>query len=119
MRYYTKTDEWVLVKGGKATIGLSNYAVSELGDIVFVELPRVGDEFTKGEAFGAVESVKAASDMYMPIGGRVVKVNEDLEDSPELINEDPIVNFLIEIEDFNEEELKDLMSEKEYKEKRA
>lgn len=119
MRYYTQTDEWVLLKSGKAIIGLSSYAVGELGDIVFVELPRVGEEFKKTEAFGAIESVKAASDVYMPIGGKVVKINEDLEDSPELLNEDPHVNFLIEITDFNEEELKDLMTEDEYKEKRA
>lgn len=118
MRYYTKTDEWVLVKDGKAIIGLSNFAVNELGDVVFVELPTVGDEFAKGEVFGAIESVKAASDIYMPIGGKVTKINETLEDSPELINEDPIVNFLIEIEDFNEEELKDLLTEQQYKEKR-
>lgn len=118
MRYYTKTDEWVLLKGTKAVIGLSTYAVGELGDIVFIELPEVGAEFKKGEPFGAVESVKAASDIYMPIGGKVVKVNEDLEDNPELVNEDSLVNFLIEIEDFNEDELKDLMPEDEYKEKR-
>lgn len=118
MRYYTETDEWVLVKDGKATIGLSNYAVNELGDIVFVELPEVGDEFAKNDVLGAVESVKAASDIYMPIGGKVVEVNENLEDSPELVNEDPIVNFLIEIEDIDEEELKELMAEEEYNEKR-
>ena len=114
MRYYTKTDEWVLVKDGKATIGLSKHAVSELGDVVFVELPEVGDEFSQNEAFGAVESVKAASDIYMPIGGKVIKVNEVLEDSPELINEDPVVNYLIEIEDFDVEELKNLLTEEEY-----
>lgn len=114
MKYYTKTDEWVLIKDGKATIGLSKFAVDELGDIVFVELPQEGDEFSQNEAFGAVESVKAASDIYMPIGGRVVKVNENLEDEPELLNDDPINNFLIEIEDVNEEELKNLLTEEEY-----
>lgn len=114
MIYYTKTDEWVKVEGNKATIGLSNYAVSELGDIVFVELPQVGDEFSKGESFGAVESVKAASDIYMPIGGKVTKVNEELEDSPEALNEDSVVNYLIEIEDFDVEELEGLLQEDEY-----
>lgn len=114
MRYYTKTDEWILIKDGKATIGLSKHAVSELGDIVFVELPEVGDEFSQNEPFGAVESVKAASDFYLPIGGTVTKVNEALEDSPELLNADPIKNYLIEIEDFVEEELEGLLTEEEY-----
>lgn len=114
MIYYTKTDEWIKVEGNKATIGLSAYAVGELGDIVFVELPQVGDEFSMGDAFGAIESVKAASDIYMPVGGRVTKINEVLEDSPEELNEDPAANFLIEIEDFDEEELKGLLSEEEY-----
>ncbi len=114
MVYYTKTDEWVKVEGNKATIGLSAFAVNELGDIVFVELPQVGDEFAKGDSFGAVESVKAASDIYMPIGGKVTKVNEVLEDSPEELNEDSVKNYLIEIEGFDESELKDLLSEEEY-----
>lgn len=114
MRYYTKTDEWVLVEGSKATIGISKFAAGELGDIVYVDLPSVGDRFAKGEAFGAVESVKAASDLYMPIGGTVTKVNEELDDAPELVNEDPLVQYIIEIEDFNEEELKDLIKAEDY-----
>lgn len=111
MRYYTKTDEWVKVEGNKATVGLSKHAVTELGDIVFIDLPNVGDTFKKGEAFGAVESVKAASDIYMPIGGVVVSVNEALNDSPELLNQDPLKQFLIEIEAFNVVELEDLKKE--------
>lgn len=117
MKYYTKTDEWILVKDGKATIGLTKYAVSELGDIVFVELPEVGEEFSQNESFGAVESVKAASDIYMPIGGKVTKVNEALEDNPELLNADPKMNYLIEIENFDEEELKTLLTKEEYSDK--
>ncbi len=114
MRYYTKTDEWVLIKDGKATIGLSKYAAEELGDIVYVDLPGEGDSFKKGEAFGAVESVKAASDLYMPIGGTVTKANESLEDSPESLNEDPLNVFIIEITGFDEADLADLISEEEY-----
>lgn len=118
MRYYTKTDEWVLVSGTKATIGLSEFAVNELGDIVFVELPQVGEVFRQNDAFAAIESVKAASDIYIPVSGKVVSVNEALEDAPELINENPLGSYLIEIEDFDAEELKGLMTEAEYEEKR-
>lgn len=114
MRYYTKTDEWVKVDGNKATIGISKKAASELGDIVYLDLPEVGDEFGKNEAFGAVESVKAASDLNMPIGGTITKVNEKLEDSPELLNEDPLNEFIIEIENFDESELEDLLTASEY-----
>lgn len=109
MRYYTKTEEWVLIKDGLAYVGLSEYAANELGDIVFVDLPRVGDRFKKEESFGAVESVKAASDLYMPISGEVYEVNELLEDNPELLNEDPLKNYIIVLTGFKEEELKDLI----------
>lgn len=114
MRYYTKTDEWVLIKDGKALVGLSKYAAGELGDIVYVDLPSEGDTFAKGEAFGAIESVKAASDLYLPIGGTVAKVNEQLDDSPEMLNEDPLNVFIVELTDFDEEELKDLIKESDY-----
>ncbi len=116
MRYYTKTDEWVKVEGNKATIGISKKAAEELGDIVYLDLPQVGDEFKQNEAFGAIESVKAASDLNMPIGGKVVRVNDKLEDAPELLNEDALNEFIIEIEDFNEEELKSLLKQDEYEE---
>ncbi len=116
MRFYTKTDEWVKVDGKKATIGISKKAAEELGDIVYLDMPSVGDVFAQNEAFGAVESVKAAADLNMPIGGKVVKVNEKLEDEPELLNEDPLNEFVIEIEDFNEEELKSLLKPEEYEE---
>ncbi|NLB85168.1 MAG: glycine cleavage system protein GcvH [Acholeplasmataceae bacterium] len=108
MRYYTKTDEWVLIKDGKAYIGLSKHAADELGDIVYVDLPKVGQRFRQEAVFGAVESVKAASDIYMPIGGTIIEINHDLENNPELINEDPLTNYLIVLSDFDLEELKTL-----------
>lgn len=108
MRFYTKTDEWVLIKDGKAYVGLSEHAAQELGDIVYIELPAVGDKFGQGEVFGAIESVKAASDLYLPIGGVVESVNEQLEDSPELINEDPLNNHILVLSGFDEAELKSL-----------
>lgn len=109
MRYYTKTEEWILIKDGVAYVGLSEFAANELGDIVFVDLPRVGERFAKGESFGAVESVKAASDLYMPITGEIYEVNELLEDNPELLNEDPLKNYLVALTNFKEEDLKDLV----------
>lgn len=84
----SKTHEWALEEGDKVTIGLTDYAIEQLGDIVFVELPEVGSEFAKNEVFATIESVKAASEIYMPIGGKVTEINEELINSPELINED-------------------------------
>ncbi len=86
---YTKTHEWVRVEDGVATIGITEHAQDELGDVVFVELPEQGATLAAGDSFGAVESVKAVSDLYAPVGGEVVEVNGSLEDSPEKINEDP------------------------------
>jgi glycine cleavage system H protein len=86
---YTKSHEWVRIEGETATIGITDHAQDELGDIVFVELPEEGDTFDAGESFGTVESVKAVSDLYAPVGGEVVEVNSALEDAPENINEDP------------------------------
>jgi len=86
---YDETHEWVRKEEGGIVCGISDYAQSELGDVVYVELPTVGDVFDKGEVYGTIESVKAASDLYMPMGGEVVAVNEKLEDAPELVNEDP------------------------------
>lgn len=86
---YSETDEWVKVEGGEALIGISDYAQDLLSDLVYVELPEVGDSFDKGDSFGVVESVKAASDVNMPVSGEVVAVNEALEDAPETINSDP------------------------------
>ena len=86
---YTKSHEWVRVEGDTVTIGITDHAQDELGDVVFVELPDEGATFDAGESFGTVESVKAVSDLYTPVGGEVVEVNSTLEDAPENINEDP------------------------------
>ena len=86
---YTKSHEWVRIEGDTATIGITDHAQDELGDVVFVELPEEGDTFDAGESFGTVESVKAVSDLYAPVGGEVVEVNSALENAPENINEDP------------------------------
>ena len=86
---YTKSHEWVRIESGTATVGITEHAQDELGDVVFVELPETGATFEAGDSFGAVESVKAVSDLYAPVGGEVVEVNEALNDAPEKINEDP------------------------------
>ena len=86
---YTKSHEWVRFEDGTVTIGITDHAQEELGDVVFVELPDVGDTIGSGDSFGTVESVKAVSDLYTPVGGEVVEVNSALEDAPENINEDP------------------------------
>jgi glycine cleavage system H protein len=86
---YTKSHEWVRIEGDTATIGITDHAQEELGDVVFVELPDEGATFDAGESFGTVESVKAVSDLYTPVGGEIVEVNSALEDAPENINEDP------------------------------
>ena len=86
---YTKSHEWVRIEGDTVTIGITDHAQDELGDVVFVELPDEGATFDAGESFGTVESVKAVSDLYTPVGGEVVEVNSTLEDAPENINEDP------------------------------
>lgn len=86
---YTKTHEYARVEGNKAYVGITNYAQDQLGDIVFVELPEVGRELKAGEIFATVESVKAVSDCYAPVSGKVVEVNEKIADSPELLNKDP------------------------------
>ncbi len=88
-RRYLSSHEWAKMEGDEAVVGISDFAQHELSDVVYVELPQVGDEFAKGDQFATVESVKAASDVYMPLSGRVVAVNSALEDSPQLVNEDP------------------------------
>jgi glycine cleavage system H protein len=86
---FTKSHEWVHVEGGVATVGISDHAQSELGDVIFIELPAVGAEFKAGDKFGTIESVKAASDLYTPVGGTVTAVNDQLSESPERVNNDP------------------------------
>lgn len=107
---YLDTHEWVFIEGNKAKVGISSYAAMTLGDIVFFDLPKVGDTFKKGDVFAAVESVKSASDLYMPLSGKIIAVNEQLVDTPELVNEDPFNNFIVEIEFTNEDETKGLLS---------
>lgn len=94
---YAESHEWVSVEGDIATIGISDYAQHALGDIVYVDMPEEGDEIEAGEAFGAVESVKAASDLISPVSGEVVEVNSALEDNPELINQDAFANWIIKV----------------------
>jgi len=86
---YTQDHEWVRAEGDKVRVGISDYAQDQLDDVVFVELPQVGDTFEKGEEFGTVESVKAVSELYMPVGGEIIAINSILEDSPQLVNESP------------------------------
>jgi glycine cleavage system H protein len=86
---YSEEHEWVRVEGDEAVIGISDYAQEQLSDVVYVELPEVGDTFAKGDIFAVVESVKAASDVYIPASGEILEINETLEDSPEVVNEDP------------------------------
>lgn len=112
--YYTKDHEWVKVEGDLAYVGVADYAQHHLGDIVYVELPEVDDEIEKEEAFSAIESVKAASDVYMPVSGKVVEVNEELIDDPALLNADPYENWMIKIEMANKAELEELMTSEDY-----
>lgn len=114
---YLKSDEWVRLEGENGTIGISDYAQDQLNDIVYVELPDVGTELQKGEKFASVESVKAASDMYMPIAGTVTEVNTALSDSPELINSDPFGNgWIIKISVSGDADSDTLLSAEQYAE---
>ena len=114
--YYSEDHEWVRVEGSIAYIGISDYAQHELGDIVYVELPDEDDEFEKGDSLGTIESVKAATDILMPISGRVIEINDELEDSPEKVNAEAYEAWLIKLEFTNEAELKDLMTAEKYEE---
>jgi glycine cleavage system H protein len=114
---YSKEHEWVLVEDNVATVGITDYAQDQLGDIVFVELPAIGDKVSKEDAFGVVESVKAVSDIYAPVSGKVLEVNDDLPDNPEMVNEDPYGDgWLIKIEMNDTDELQDLLTAAEYEE---
>ena len=96
---YTSEHEWVEISGNIATIGITDFAQSELGDIIFLEFPNIDENFNDGDVFGTIEAVKTVSDMYMPITGKVVEVNEDLNDTPEQVNEDPYKNgWMVKIE---------------------
>ncbi|MFD2867153.1 glycine cleavage system protein H [Kurthia sp. 3B1D] len=114
---YTEDHEWVKLEDGKAVIGITEFAQSELGDIVFVELPAVGDEIGAGESFGSVESVKTVSELYLPIAGKILEVNENLEDSPELVNESPYEQaWMVVVEPANEADVESLLTAEQYQE---
>ncbi|GAA0326948.1 glycine cleavage system protein GcvH [Bacillus carboniphilus] len=114
---YSEEHEWVKVEGDKVRIGITHFAQSELGDIVFVELPEVGDEITVNDPFGSVESVKTVSELYAPVSGKVVEVNEELSDSPEFVNESPYEKaWMIVVELSNSAELDELMTAEQYDE---
>lgn len=101
---YTKSHEWIKTTDGVASIGLTDYAQKQLGDLVFVNMPEVGDEVVKGETFSDVESVKAVSDVYSPISGTIAEINEELLDNPALINEDPYDAWFVKVENITDEE---------------
>ena len=111
---YSPTHEWVKVEGHKALIGITDYAQHSLGSVVFVDLPNVGSSFAQFEPFGAVESVKAASDLMMPLSGKVLRVNDSLSSNPERLNEDAFENWMIEIEVKNASEAAQLLSSEDY-----
>ena len=114
--FYTENHEWISVDGKEAVVGITEHAQDELGDIVFVELPSVEEELDQFEEFGVIESVKAVSDVFMPVSGIVVEVNEELMDQPELINEDPYGSgWLIKVEVKDKSDLDKLMDSAEYK----
>lgn len=112
--YFSPSHEYILVDGNIGFIGVSDYAQKQLGNVVYVDMPEQGDDIVKGEDFGAIESVKAASDLIAPVSGAVLEFNELLLDNPKLINEDPMKNWIIKIELSDPSELEDLMDESAY-----
>jgi glycine cleavage system H protein len=112
---YAEDHEWARLEGDKVRVGISDYAQQQLGDITFVELPNVGDSFGKGQQFGAVESTKAVSDLFMPIGGEILEVNQAIRESPELVNQDPYGNgWMILVKPTRADEINQLMSKDAY-----
>ena len=114
---YTKEHEWVRVEGDVVYIGITDYAQDQLGDIVFIDIPTLDEELEAGDIFGTIEVVKTVSDLFIPISGTVIEVNETLEDQPELVNEDPYgEGWIIKVEPSNKEDFDSLLSAAEYKE---
>ncbi len=111
---YTKEHEWISVEGKIGTVGITDYAQNSLGDIVFVELPKVGDALEAGKIFGSVESVKAVSDLYSPVSGTVTEVNEELKDAPESVNADANTTWMLKLELKDASELDSLLSAADY-----
>lgn len=114
MLYYLPSHEYARIEGNVATIGISEYAARQLGNVVYVDMPEADDEVTKGEDFGAIESVKAASDLYSPVSGTIIEVNEALIDNPRLVNEDPMNNWIIKVEMSDPSELDSLLTPEQY-----
>lgn len=113
---FTKDHEWVKIEDGIATVGVTDFAQSELGDIVFVEIETEGEELEIEEVFGTIEAVKTVSDLYMPLSGKIIEVNSELEDHPEQVNKEPYENgWMVKIELSNTDETKDLLSAAQYK----
>ena len=112
--YYSESHEYVRVEGDQAYIGITDFAQNALGNIVYVDMPDIDDELESGDDFGAVESVKAASDLTLPVSGIVIEINEALEDQPELINQDAFANWIIKIKLSDKTELDELMNAKDY-----
>tara|TARA_Y100000385_G_scaffold34420_1_gene32287 strand:- start:522 stop:902 length:381 start_codon:yes stop_codon:yes gene_type:complete len=114
---YTKDHEWISIDGDSATIGITDYAQGELGDIVYVEIESLGEQLDKEEIFGSVEAVKTVSDLFLPVSGEITEMNEGLEDNPELINDDPYgEGWIIKMKISDQNELSDLLSADAYKE---
>ena len=114
-RKYAKTHEWVKLDGGVATVGISDHAQKALGDITFVELPAAGARFDSADAFGVIESVKAASDLFVPVGGEIAEVNQELADKPELVNDSPYEKgWMVKLKDVDASRLGGLMNAAEY-----
>ena len=117
---YLETHEWARRDDGAVRVGITDFAQDELGDVVFVELPAVGDELERGSEFGVIESIKAVSDLYAPVGGEVTSTNENLFDAPELVNEDPFGDgWMLEVELEDESDLEALLSADEYEDRIA
>ena len=114
--YYSESHEWVKVEGNVAIVGITDFAQHAMGDLSYVDMPEVDDEVEAGEEFGAVESVKAASDLFSPVSGTVVEINEALEDAPELLNEDAFANWIMKVEMSDPMELDALMDAAAYEE---
>ena len=112
---YTKDHEWISIEGDVATIGITDFAQGELGDIVYVEIEKIGENFSKEEVFGTVEAVKTVSDLFMPVTGEIIDINEELNEKPELVNEDPYgQGWMIKIK-LNSSETSDLLNSEQYK----
>ena len=114
--YYSESHEWVKVEGNVAIVGITDFAQHAMGDLSYVDMPEVDDEVNAGDEFGAVESVKAASDLYSPVSGTVVEINEELEDAPELLNQDAFANWIMKVEMTDPSELENLMDAAAYEE---